>query len=354
MIDRFNRLRHHGVVSRHYQNGDVGCLGAAGTHRGESRVARGIDEGDQLTVFLNLVSTDVLGDATGFTRNHIGVADRVEQRGLAVVDVTHDGDNRRPRYHFAVFVLDIENAKFDVGFRYATDSVAEFAGDDFSQIGINDVAGLHHLAFLHQVLDHVDRPFGHPLREFLDGDGFRQLHFAHDLFTWLLRHRAAHLFLTATHRRKRTAPRIAVIIERGCQRQLAATTILFSLRASGLGRFRARNLGPRTCRSSGARRRFGLVLATPTAAGVFGRGSSGSIGRRVGGGFACCKLLLFSFLGKACVFDDLSLGVLGFLDSTKGIFLRTTNGVGLGALALFDVADAAILQCATTGLHLAR
>src|SRR5678816_3237139 len=27
------------------------------------------------------------------------LADRVEQRGLAVVDVTHDGDDRRPRHH---------------------------------------------------------------------------------------------------------------------------------------------------------------------------------------------------------------------------------------------------------------
>ena len=33
----------------------------------------------------------MLGNATGFTGNHIGFADRVEQRGLAVVDVAHDG-----------------------------------------------------------------------------------------------------------------------------------------------------------------------------------------------------------------------------------------------------------------------
>jgi hypothetical protein len=37
----------------------------------------------------------MLGDAAGFARHDIGVADGVEQRGLAVVDVTHDGHDRR-------------------------------------------------------------------------------------------------------------------------------------------------------------------------------------------------------------------------------------------------------------------
>ena len=43
---------------------------------------------------VDLVGADVLGDAASFARGHIGLADRVEQRGLAVVDVTHDGDDR--------------------------------------------------------------------------------------------------------------------------------------------------------------------------------------------------------------------------------------------------------------------
>jgi hypothetical protein len=68
--------------------------------------------------------------------------------------------------------------------------VAEFTGDQFGQIGVDDVARLHHLAFLHQVLDHVDRAFGHTLREFLNGDGFRQGDLAGNLLARLLRHRA--------------------------------------------------------------------------------------------------------------------------------------------------------------------
>ena len=43
----------------------------------------------------DLVGTDVLGDATGLLVDDVGVAQRVEELGLAVVDVTHDGDDRR-------------------------------------------------------------------------------------------------------------------------------------------------------------------------------------------------------------------------------------------------------------------
>src|SRR5690606_41789620 len=60
---------------------------------------RSIDEGDRTldSVVLgpDLVSADVLGDAAGLALDDVGLADRVEQAGLTVVDVTHDGDHRR-------------------------------------------------------------------------------------------------------------------------------------------------------------------------------------------------------------------------------------------------------------------
>ena len=45
----------------------------------------------------DLVGTDVLGDAAGLARDDVRLADRVEQSGLTVVDVTHDGHDRRTR-----------------------------------------------------------------------------------------------------------------------------------------------------------------------------------------------------------------------------------------------------------------
>ena len=45
----------------------------------------------------HLIGADMLGDAAGLVRRDIGLAHRVEQRGLAVVDMAHDGDDRRAR-----------------------------------------------------------------------------------------------------------------------------------------------------------------------------------------------------------------------------------------------------------------
>lgn len=41
----------------------------------------------------------MLGDATVLGVDDVRVADRVEQLGLTVVDVTHDGDDRRTGLH---------------------------------------------------------------------------------------------------------------------------------------------------------------------------------------------------------------------------------------------------------------
>ena len=98
-FERLDGLRHHAVVGRHHQHGDVGRLRAAGTHGGERLVARGVDEGDLALVAVDLgghlVGADGLGDATGLAGHHVGLADGVQQLRLAVVDVTHDGDDRR-------------------------------------------------------------------------------------------------------------------------------------------------------------------------------------------------------------------------------------------------------------------
>ena len=99
VVQRLDRLRHHTVVGRDHEDRDVGRLGTTGTHGGERLVTRGVDEGDPALFAVDLggdlVRTDVLGDAAGLARDHVRLADRVEQPGLTVVDVTHDGHDRR-------------------------------------------------------------------------------------------------------------------------------------------------------------------------------------------------------------------------------------------------------------------
>ena len=42
----------------------------------------------------NLIGADALRNATRFVGSHVGLAQRIQKRGLAVVDVAHHGDHR--------------------------------------------------------------------------------------------------------------------------------------------------------------------------------------------------------------------------------------------------------------------
>ena len=71
--------------------------GAAGAHHRERFVTRRVEEHDAAAVDVDRVRADVLRDAAGFALGDLRLANRVEQRRLAVVDVAHDGDDRRAR-----------------------------------------------------------------------------------------------------------------------------------------------------------------------------------------------------------------------------------------------------------------
>ena len=96
VVDRLDGLGHHAVVGRDDEHDDVGDLGPASAHLGERLVAGRVDERDQAPVLLGLVGADVLCDAAGLARDDVRRADAVEQQRLAVVDVAHHGDDRRP------------------------------------------------------------------------------------------------------------------------------------------------------------------------------------------------------------------------------------------------------------------
>ena len=108
MVDGFHGLRHDAVVGGDHEDRDVGEFGATGTHCGEGFVARGIEERDLARLALkvdgHLVCADALGDAAGFAFDDVGAADGVEQSGLTVVDMAHDGDDRRTRLQILVLL----------------------------------------------------------------------------------------------------------------------------------------------------------------------------------------------------------------------------------------------------------
>jgi hypothetical protein len=97
VLDGLDGLRHGTFFGGHYDDHDVGHLGAACAHGGESLVAGRIQEHDVAGRRVDLVSADVLGDAAGLARGDVGLADGIEQRCLAVIDVPHHRDDRRAR-----------------------------------------------------------------------------------------------------------------------------------------------------------------------------------------------------------------------------------------------------------------
>lgn len=136
MVDGFNRLRHDAVVSGNDQDGNIRNLGAAGTHGCKGFVARRIHEGDLLAFVTDLVSTDVLRNAAGFVAGDIGLTDGVEETRLAVVDVTHDGDDRRTSFQGFRCIDDFFDFRriFRRGFHGNGD--AEFVGNQRSGIEV--------------------------------------------------------------------------------------------------------------------------------------------------------------------------------------------------------------------------
>ncbi len=200
MIDGFHRLRHDTVIGRDDEHDDVRHLGAAGTHGGERLVARRVDEGHQAAArHRHLVGADVLRDAAGLAGRHVGGADGVEQRGLAVVDVAHDGDHRGTRLEIdLVLVGGAHQAFLDVGFGDALRRVAELTHDELGRIGVDHIVDLVHGALLHEQLDDVHGALRHAVGELLDGNDLRDDDFAHDLIAWLDDAHLAHLLALAT------------------------------------------------------------------------------------------------------------------------------------------------------------
>lgn len=167
VVDRLHRLRHHAVVRGDHQDGQVGRLGAAGTHGGKRLVARGIQEGDRALLTVQgdggLVRADALGDAAGLAGTDVGVADRVQKAGLAVVDVTHDGHDRRA-LHQLVLVAGVLAELQVEGLEQL--AVLVLRGDDLDVVvdfGAQQLQGLlrhglgsrHHLAEVEQRLNQV-------------------------------------------------------------------------------------------------------------------------------------------------------------------------------------------------------
>ena len=110
-----------------------------------------------------------------------------------MVNVTHDRNHWRTRHQIFFVVFDRVDNVFHVRIRNARHFVTEFLDDQFGGVRINRLVLRRHDAVGHQRLHNVSNPFGHPVGQFADHNGFGQLNVAHNLFAL---NRTAHSLLT--------------------------------------------------------------------------------------------------------------------------------------------------------------
>ena len=128
----------------------------------------------------DVISADVLRDAAGLAARDARAADRVEQRRLAVVDVTHDGDDRRTRQRIGrVRLLGVDEHRVGIVELGRLGLVAHFLDDDHRRFLVEHLVDRHHRAELHQRLDHFGGLDRHPVREVGDGDRLGHEDLAH-------------------------------------------------------------------------------------------------------------------------------------------------------------------------------
>ncbi len=337
VVDRLDGLRHDAIVRRHDEHDDVRDLGAARPHGRERGMAGRVDEGHGAAVRRrHLVGPDMLGDAAGFARHDVRLPDGIEERRLAVIDMAHDGDDRRAGDEVHILVGHIEEAFLDVGLGDAPDRMAEFLGDQLRHVGVDHVGDLGHVALLHEELDHVDGAFRHAARQFLDRDGLREHHLALQLFLRLVSAETLHALRAATE--GRDGPGAIFLLGRGA-RDGQATAVLLRTAAR---RPRHDEAGRRRHQRASDDGRQAAFAATGTCRAC-GRGTTGLAGRQPTLRFVLGLALGFGLMGAT--------RVLLALPRFRGIALQGVARFSLGAKLCVGFGAAAVFLLTGFGTH---
>ena len=154
MVDSLDGLRHYTVICCYNQNCNVGYLCAAGTHSSESLMARGIQEDNLLALVVNLVSTDMLGNTAGLAGGNVGFTDSVQQGGFTMVNVAHNGNNRRTRNAFFRRIVNLGNFGRILFWGLLANLYAEVVADKLCGIEIDILVDGNHYSQHKQSLDY--------------------------------------------------------------------------------------------------------------------------------------------------------------------------------------------------------
>ena len=140
-------------------------------------MTRGIQECDVAVVDMHSVRADVLCDTASLGGGNACVSDIVEQRGLAVVNVTHYNNDRITRLKALGIVGSIlEQTLLDGNDNFLLDLCAEFLGNEGSGIEVDCLVEVSHNAEVEQLLDDLGSCYLQAGSQLGNNDLVRDLH----------------------------------------------------------------------------------------------------------------------------------------------------------------------------------
>ena len=177
VVDSFNGLRHNAVICCYDKHCNIRNLGTSGAHGRESFMTRGIQECNLVSLVANLVSTDTLGNAAGFVHGHIGLAQSIQQGGLAVVYVAHNGNHCRSGLQ-ETGIIRSRGVFGGICCRFCfLQSYAEFFCQNFDSIPVQILVDGRHDTVHHQMFNDFADFAAKELCQFLHCHAGRQFHF---------------------------------------------------------------------------------------------------------------------------------------------------------------------------------
>ena len=166
---------HHRVIGCDDDDGDIGSLGTTGTHGGKRLVTWSIKEGYLATAFQgHTIGTDMLGNTTRLTGNHIGIADIVEQRGLTMVYVTHDGYDWSTWNQVVLIIHFLAHGLLNLG-THVFGLETELLSHHIDGFSIQTLVDRYHDTYTHQGRDNLSNADVHHRSQLANGNELSKL-----------------------------------------------------------------------------------------------------------------------------------------------------------------------------------
>ena len=175
MMDCLYGLWHYAVIGSYNQDGNICYLGTTGTHGSKCLMAWGIQEDNLLALALNLICTNMLGNAASLMGRYGGFADNIQQGGLAVVNMAHYSNNWWTKYQALWIINDFRNQGWIHLWWQFLDIDTELASYQGSSIKVNFLVDCCHYAHQEQLLDDLGSSTAHLAGQILDDDGLPYL-----------------------------------------------------------------------------------------------------------------------------------------------------------------------------------